>query len=212
MTTLAIMKDRIARELRRTNLTTAIAEAITTAIQAYDHERFYVNESRENTFLTVANQEFYGVADAAFLAFLTKIDFVFLAIGNTPFELWPQLPRVMEDAATNSTARGQPTEYGWYQEQIRLFPIPPEIWTVRVAGVYTETAPLSDNEIGNFWMTKGERLIRSRAKQELALHVLKDLELAQLTGGAATEAYDQLNLATTRLTKTGGGRVVPMSM
>mgnify|MGYP003487895577 FL=1 len=40
MTTLATMKDRIARELRRSNIETQIGEAITTAIDAYQTERF----------------------------------------------------------------------------------------------------------------------------------------------------------------------------
>lgn len=210
MTTLAIMKDRIARELRRPNITVQIAEAINTAIQAYEHERFYVNESRENTFATVATHQFYGVSDAPFIGLLSKIDYVFLLIGDTPFELLPQRPRVMEDIATNGTTIGQPTEYGWYQQQIRLWPVPPDIWTVRVGGVIEQAAPASDGELNNFWMNKGERLIRSRAKQELALHVLFDTNLAQIAGAAATEALEQLNLATTRKTKTGGGRVVAM--
>lgn len=212
MTTLSIMKARIARELRRSNLTVAIEEAINTAIQAYEHERFYVNESRENTFSTVVDQMRYGVADAAFIGLISKIDYIFLTIGDQPFELYPQLPVVLEDASTNGTTTGQPLEYAFYDEKLWLYPIPPEIWTVRVGAVIEQAAPASDAEVNNFWMTKGERLIRSRAKQELGLHVLMDMELAQLSGAAATEALEQLVIATTRKTKTGGGRIVPMNM
>lgn len=212
MTTLAIMKDRIARELRRSNITTQIAEAITTAIQAYEHERFYVNESRENTFSTIVDQMRYSRSDVPFLEFVTKIDYVFLLVGDQPFELTAQRPRVLEDASTNDTTTGQPQEYGWYQSQLWVYPIPPEVWTVRVGAVMAVAQPVTDFETGNFWMTKAERLIRSRAKQELALHVLFDNDLAVTAGGAATEALEQLSLATTRITKTGGGRVVPMNM
>lgn len=211
MTTLAIMKARIASELRRDNITSQIAAAISTAIAAYEDERFYTNESRENTFTTVAGQEFYDSSDASFIASLTKIDYVFLYIQDTPFELSPVLPRIMEDASTNATATGTPEEYCWYDEQFRLYPVPADAWTVRVGGVLSISEPASDSETGNFWMTKAERLIRSRAKQELALHVLKDTELAQLMGGAATEAYTQLDRRTKRITKTGGGRVKPMN-
>jgi hypothetical protein len=45
MTTLAQMKTRIAQELRRNDLTTEIANAISTAIAAYQYERFYFNQS-----------------------------------------------------------------------------------------------------------------------------------------------------------------------
>lgn len=211
MTTLAIMKSRIATELRRSNITSQIATAISTAIQSYEDERFYTNESRENTFSTVANQEFYTSSDAAFIGLLTKIDYIVLYINDTPFELAPTFPELLEVASTNSTSTGSPSEYAWYDEKIRLYPVPDEVWTVRVAGVLSTAEPASDSETGNFWMTTAERLIRSRAKQELALHVLRDLELAQIMGGAATEAFEQLDRRTKRITKTGGGRIRPMA-
>ena len=45
MTTLAAMKTRCAQELRRNDLTTEIANAISTAIEAYKYERFFFNQS-----------------------------------------------------------------------------------------------------------------------------------------------------------------------
>lgn len=211
MTTLAVMKARIASELRRSNITTQIAAAISTAIGAYEHMRFYTNESRENTFPTVIDQEFYTSADAAFIAFLTKIDYVFLLINDQPFQLKPEQPDFLEDASTNSTTTGSPECYGWYDEKIRIWPVPAGVWTVRVGGVLSIAEPASDGETGNFWMTKAERLIRSRAKQELALHVLEDDQKALRFGAAAEEALEQLQERTTLITKTGGGRIKPMS-
>lgn len=204
------MKSRIASELRRSNITSQIASAISTAISAYEDERFYTNESRENTFSTVADQEFYTSSDAAFIGLLTKIDYVFLYIDNSPFQLHPTFPEYLEEASENSTSTGSPSEYSWYDEKIRLYPVPDEVWTIRVGGVLSIAEPASDSETGNFWMTTAERLIRSRAKQELALHVLRDVELAQIMGGAATEAFEQLDRRTKRITKTGGGRIKPM--
>ncbi len=211
MTTLTVMKARIASELRRSNITTQIADAINTAITAYEHERFYVSESRENTFNTVASQEFYSSVDAPFLASLTKIDFVFVEIQNTKFELIPIQTRLMEGATSTSITIGTPVEYNFYEQKLRFYPIPSDIWPIIVGGVSSVAAPLTDGEANNFWMTKAERLIRSRAKQELALHVLKDVTLAQMMGGAAEEAYEQLNVRTTRITKTGGGKIKPMN-
>jgi hypothetical protein len=45
MTTLTAMKSRIASEFRRDDLTTDIADAITTAIAAYSNERFSFNQT-----------------------------------------------------------------------------------------------------------------------------------------------------------------------
>ena len=210
MTTLAIMKARIASELRRSDLTTQIADAINTAIGAYEHERWYVNETRENTFTTVAEQPNYGVSDAAFIGVLSKIDYIFLTVGNQPFELLPETMKFIEDSGTNNTFLGQPGWYAFYDEQIWLYPVPNDPWTVRVGGVIEQAAPVSDAEIGNFWMIKGERLTRSRAKYEIQLHVLKNAQAAMEMATAVTEAYDQLNVRTTRKTKTGPGRVRAM--
>lgn len=207
MTTLAAMKTRIAEELRRSDLTTQIAAAIQTAIQAYEHERWFFNESRDNTFATIVNQANYGVTEAAFIGRITKIDYVFIIIGDQPFRLKNDAMIDIEDVSTNNTFYGQSDSYAWYNRQLYLYPIPNEIWTVRVAAVFETSAPLTDGEANNFWMTKAELLIRARAKYEIQLHVLKNPEAAGLMASAVTEAWDQLNLRTTRLVKTAGGRV-----
>jgi len=209
MTTLAIMKDRMARELRRSNITTFIAEAITTAIGAYQDERFFFNEKRTPTFNTGASQEFYDSTDLADLNNLLKIDYVKLIVGNTVYDLLPDRPKEIEGASSNSTSTGQ---HVWYGQKMRLYPIPAEAgWVVRVAGLYVYAAPASDGEASNFWMTTAERLIRSRAKYELATHVLRDTELAQIMTANTEEAFRQLQERTNQLTQTGGSRVRAMS-
>lgn len=210
MTTLATMKARIATELRRSDLTAQIAEAITTAIKAYEHERFYWNESRENTFPTVADQQNYGSTDAAFIGNITKIDYVYLLVGDTSHKLIATTLDEMENVISAATSAGQPSEYAWYDEQLWLYPTPPEVWTVRVGAVLDIAEPATDGELNNPWMVKAERLIRSRAKNELFLHVLRDFEMAQAMALAVDEAERQLFVRTTRQTKTGGGRVKAM--
>lgn len=211
MTTLSIMKDRIDRELRRNGtIDTQIAEAISSAIAAYQDDRFYFNEKRTNTFSTVANQEFYSSSDFSALSLLVKIDYVTMLVGNTVFDLLPDIPVVMEGNSDNATSIGQPGWYVYYEQRIRLYPVPADVWTVRVAGVYRYAAPASDDEASNFWMTEAERLIRSRAKYELATHVLRDMELAQIMTANTTEAFTQLKGKTNKLTQGGNGRVLPM--
>lgn len=210
MTTLAVMKDRVARELRRSNITTQIAEAISTAIFAYQDERLHFNEKRTFTFPTVATQEFYDSDDAADIGNIIKIDYAKLHVGNTTFDLLPDFPSDIESSSTNATAIGQPGWFIYYGRQIRLYPIPAEVWNVRIAGLFKYAEPATDAETGNFWMTDAERLIRSRAKYELALHVLRDTELAQTMSSAVTEALEQLKRWTNKLTQRDNGRVRPM--
>jgi hypothetical protein len=58
-------------------------------------------------------------------------------------------------------------------------------------------------------MTDAERLIRSRAKLELALHVLRDDALAATMAEAVKEAWGDLK-ATTNMLFAGDGRISAM--
>ena len=210
MTTLAIMKSRIADELARDDLTSQIAYAIGDAVAAYEDERFFFNESRGLTFSTVIDQEFYTESDAADIANLVKIDYVSLLTGDQPFQLLPMRPSEIEFLSTNGTSTGQPNWFLMYDESIRLYPVPDAVYTVRIAGVLKTAAPATDAEASNPWMTKAERLIRSRAKLELALHVLKDIELGAVMQQAVEEAWTQLKSRTAQITQIGDGKVKAM--
>lgn len=210
MSTLAIMKARIADELARSDLTSTIAYAISDAIKAYESERWFFAETRDLTISTVAQQEFYDSDDTAALANLLKIDYLTLYIGDQPYSILPMRPAEIEHAATNGTSYGSPSWYCYYNQQIRFYPIPDDVYTIRVGAAVKVAEPADDSEANNPWMTTAERLIRSRAKMELALHVLKDAELAGVMGQAVTEAYDQLKDRTNQITQVGDGRIVPM--
>ena len=197
------MKARIASELRRSNITSQIASAITTAIETYQQERWIFNESRSVTFPTVAAQEFYTSADSASIPLLIKLDYAKVYIGDTAYALHPDDPSRMEELSDSATNTGQPSTYLYYDESLRLYPVPDGVYTIRLAGVFVAAAPATDDEASNPWMTKAERLIRSRAKLELAIHVLQDQELAAAMGEATRDAWDDLKTRTNRLTGTG---------
>lgn len=210
MTTMTVMKARIADELARSDLTSQIAFAITDAISAYEDERFYFNESRAITVTTVADQEFYDSDDAAALGTVNKIDYVMVYSGDQPFTLTAMTPAEMEAASTNGTSTGQPWSWCWYVNSLRLYPVPDAAYTVRIGAAVNVAAPATDGEANNPWMTKAERLIRSRAKLELALHVLKDQDLATTMAEGVKEAFDQLKSRTNQLTQHDQGRVRAM--
>lgn len=210
MTTLAIMKSRISDELARSDLTTQIAYAITDAITAYEDERFFFSESRALTFSTAADQEFYSSTDDADIGKIQKIDYVVVYVGTQAHQLEYERPEDMEIDSTGTDGTGQPWAYTWYGDQIRLYPTPDAVYTVRIGASYKVAAPASDGEASNPWMTHAERLIRSRAKAELALHVLKDIELAQTMTQALEEAYDQLKGRTAMLTQAAKAKVRAM--
>lgn len=208
MTTLATMRTRIGSEIRRPGLTSQIDAAIATAIGAYQSERWLFNERRNVTFSTVASQEFYTSSDHASIPLLVKLDYAKVYVGNTAYDLEPSDPSTMEGLSDSATNTGQPGEYVYYGESLRLYPVPDAVYTIRLAGVFVVAAPASDGEASNPWMTTGERLIRSRAKLELALHVLFDQGMATAMGEATAEAWADLKRRSN--TMTGSGRIRSM--
>lgn len=219
--TLGAMKARIADELARDDLTSQIANAINDAISCYSNERFYFNETRSLTFNTVANQEFYTHTDLPDLDNILKIDWIKLYVNNYPYTITATPPEELEAMSVTGVSLGQSYQYSFYNQTIRLYPIPAfSNWTVRVAGVISKAPPANDSESGNVWMADCERLIRSRAKWELARHVLNDDDLAVRMGGTSTDpegdpdggaigdALKSLRAKTKRLTQIGTGGIV----
>jgi hypothetical protein len=210
MTTRGTMQARIRRELRvGTRLDADIPDAINTAIDAYAGERFSWAESRTAcVFNTVADTEFYdqNSAGASALARLIEIDWVSLVVGNSTYELRDMRPDAAEWIGV-TTAKGQPFRYSWYEEKLRLWPIPNGVYPIRVAGLFRVAPPADDNEAGNPWMTTAETLIRCRAKAELARHRMQEAALAEAMDIEAAKALSILIGKT--VGRIGTGCLVP---
>jgi hypothetical protein len=204
------MAARIADELARTDLTSQIQYAIADAIAAYQAERWWFNESRTTvSFSTVDGTEFYTSSDDADIANIRKIDYVVLYVGDDVRKLEYRCPEDMEYLSANGTQEGTPWSYGWYDNKLRLYPVPDTVYTIRIAAHVKVAAPATDGEASNPWMVDAERLIRSRAKLELALHVLRDDALAATMSEAVKEAWSDLK-STTNMLLIGDGRMRAM--
>lgn len=208
MSNLGTMKSRIADELARSDLASQIAFAIMDAIEAYQPERMFFNESRNITFATVAGTQDYTAltGDVSLVKDIYAIDHVHITIGSTVDELDYIYPEEFDLLSDNGAWTGQPYGYTLYNNTIRLLPEPSDAWTVRIAGHIKKAVPADDGESSNPWMTDAERLIRSRAKYELALHVLRDTELASALASAVTESFDILKGTSNKKVGTGSIR------
>lgn len=207
---LAAMKNRIADELGRDDLASQIALAIADGISLIQNERFYFNERRDVTISTVANQEFYTAGDNGFdLTTVLKFDYAKLILNAYPYTLPPLHPDEMERLSREGTSTGQPLYYCWYGEQFRVWPVPTQVYSIRLGVQYSVSAPASDAEPNNAWMTKAEMAVRSRAKAELYFHVIKDTDKGT-TQQQLSQAYvTQLKLETNQKLQQGGWRVSP---
>jgi hypothetical protein len=200
------MKERIASELRRDDLSSAtefrvlsqvsdIHDAIHTAIKEYEHEQLYFMQSRGDVvFNTVASQDIYTSSDEADIASITKIEFAYAIIGGMSIKLWPRRADLMEGSNTGGNALlGQPAFYSWYSEAIRVEPVPNDVFSLRFGCFLKIAAPAADGTTGNRWMTDGELLIRCRAKAELYEHIIKDAAKADRQHGLAAAALKTLH-------------------
>lgn len=214
MATLGDMKARIADELSRADLTDQIDKAISTAISAYQIDRFSFSENRDTVFNTVAGQQTYGAADDPAIETMPKYDWMTIVIANSLRTIWRIHPEVLDYDSGNTNSSGQPYNYSYYGRKIRLYPTPNEVWEVRINGQAKISAPADDDEADNVWMNEAETMIRSRAKYEIAVHLLRDDALAVLMspdkpapgtkGGHETfKAWRRLKRYATRQTSTG---------
>lgn len=195
--TYADMQTRIADEISRSDLTSQIALAIQTAIKFYERERFYFNESNGITFNTVLGQEEYTSSDNADIPNILNIDDVRITIssGNV-YTLAPRNWDFLEDTSMSSLQdRGLPTTYAYYSRKMRLYPVPDNVYAIRITAVKALPA-LSAGTDANDWMTEGEDLIRYKAKWELYTHTIRDFDMAKACADSEAMALQKLRGAT----------------
>lgn len=212
MSTLGILKTRIADEIVRDDLSSQIGNAITTAISLWASTRFVFNEKRY-ALTTVASQEYYPMSsltntDGSAIATgetLLEIDSFTLTYGTEPYTLGDRTQQWL-DREQSATFTGQPNSYGIFADQIRLSPIPAGAYACKISGLAELGTLTSDND-SNAWMTNGEALIRAQAKILLYRDIIRDMEGVATAKDALAEALDPLTRR--RAAKVQTGRIAP---
>lgn len=202
MSTYGDMKARIADELSRTDLSSQIASEIQSAIFYYQDDRFYFDQRRDVTFNTVASQEFYSNSDITNFNLLIDLDAVTVTVNGNRFNVKPWPYPDLEMISVTTTTLGEPNYYAIYAQQMRLYPIPQQVYSVRLSGVFSLAAPILDAD-SNAWTNDAEELIRARAKKKINLNYIKDTEQATIDQTSETEAYNGLINRTAKYLSTG---------
>jgi hypothetical protein len=181
VTDFVTMQTRIADELVRDDLSNQIKLAINDGIKQWEAERFRFNEKRYRI-LTVAQQEYYDVitptlltsAGAAVDTGETILEIDSMVRGGSRYPLTDRTQSWMDDQQSGNSY-GPPTDYAFFANQLRFFPIPDAIYTVDISCMgRLGPNPLVDDGDTNAWMTEGEVIIRGQAKLILCRDVLKD--------------------------------------
>ena len=231
--TLATMVFRIAAELgarfdlagswgssspQRPN-SEAIRNAIFTAIGEYQKQRFRFNEldpANPITFNTIAGQHTYSTNECPALATSYFIDYLNIRIGNTLMQLSQVTPERQHLNIQLFTQFGLPVSYAYEGNTVLLYPVPAAVYEVRLGAHLQIPGPVDDNETDNVWMTQAERLIRCRAKYEIAVHVTRNMPMAQAmspepgSGGETHRSFQSLKAEGNKITSTRS-RVKPMA-
>ena len=194
--------NRIGDESLRSDLANQIKLCIQDAIGHYEVERFWFNQFRDRTFMTVPGQEFYGAADLGDIPHVLEFDAVTLTVGSTR---WP-LSKIgyvqLEDWNTDASARGQPTHYAYWGRQIRLYPVPDTAYQVRLSGLFKLPALVADGD-ANAWTEDAEELVRHRAKAILYSQYLRDDANAARATALEFAAAERLSATTARRMSSG---------
>lgn len=209
--TLGQMKTRVIRELgQRTDLAADVADAINDAIAIYQKERFRFSEvtpGSEPTFNTVVGQSVYTTAANANIGTLYLVDYLLLNIGATNQYLSRIQPVEIKLLLQTGTQSGQPTSWAYEGNEIIVYPVPSAVYSITIGGHIKIPAPANDGEAGNAWMNDAERLIRSRAKFEIATHVTRNPTMAAAMspepGGATYREWSSLKREGNRVVSTG---------
>lgn len=205
MSTLADMLAEMADDMERTE-TDAFRKKVVAAIRQYQPKRFFFNESRDTTFSTVATTDFYTWADIG--AEFYKIDGVFVTdTGGNILPMAVDDYRSLETLIDTTASNNIPTVFAYIAGGLRLYPVPDQVYLVRVTGHEKIAAPAEDGEEDNPWMTEAYDLIMSRAKAELYAHRYEDPANAAIMRTAEEDAYLRLNAASGK--KTGTGYFLP---
>lgn len=180
MTDFGTMQDRIANEVYQTadatnlsgGLTTAqVQSAIQSAIKHYEREEFWFNQTT-GTFATVADQEYYTSSDLADIATLVRIDSMKGTLGSTKLNIEQTTFEKIDDWQ-NGSVTAFPRHFAYYKENIRLYPIPDDAYTITMAWLKRFSALSADGDT-NAWVDDAEELIRQRASADIRINILLD--------------------------------------
>jgi hypothetical protein len=192
------MVNRIATELRRSNLTDSIKNAINDAIDEAAVDRFYFNEYTTSFVTSTGIEEYNDLG-------LKTLDTSWFFMGTTRYDIETYNDLDMDDLAIGNVQ--QSSQFDLISRtggKFRLYPTPSSIVTVYVKGFGKLTpSPLVADADTNSWMVDGEQFIRALAKRNVLRDIVRDYGEATVYDTIA-EDYKAKLLETT-VNKSGVG-------
>lgn len=212
------MASVISDEIDDTQMeyTLQIRRAIYEAIRYCERENFYFNETREFSFNTVEEQQWYGYdtpsyldpetgrhEDLSFFNRIIRITSAFTTYGPYPNGIKRRLswsrPDELEYFTDNAAARGIPDTYSYFDMKMRLYPIPRGgPFRVRLLVEPIRLAPIVNEDKEHPWFLHAGDMIKARSKYNLYKNILKDIELANVSLNTFKDELQALREETSR--------------
>lgn len=177
-----------------------IQSAIYQAIRWCEREVYYFNETRDVTFPTIEGQEWYNSADNEQISRLVRIVAAYSERQDgSRTTLRRVTPEDLETLADNSASRGEPYAFTYFEQQIRLYPIPDAAgYTIRLQLGPYRLAPITNANETNAWTTEAFDMIKYMAKHIVYRDVLKDDNEAAKALSVYQAEHDALKAETSR--------------
>ncbi len=193
--TFGLIKQRVSDEMKRGELSvsaTAVGQSVIDAIKHFEKKRFWFNTGLD-TVVTAADTPTIGSAIVGIL----QIDSMKAVIGNRDYPLTKMSYAEMERIDSGQWA-GYPEYYAFYNDKIRLYPIPNAVYSIKVSYLKTITDVSLDATAAatNEWVDDCEAMIRKRAKGELFQNELRNHNEASIMFAAAQDEYIELKRTT----------------
>jgi hypothetical protein len=197
--TLADLHAEIADDIERADLGPQIATAVERAIRYFQPERFFFNDGYV-TFQTIPGSDVYSAGDAGGIPDLMAIDSAVMLDGDTPTVL-KRVDEAWIEAGDQPTSQSRPCAYSYFERSLRLWPMPSDVWTVRLMAHVRLLAPGLDE--ANAWTDEASGLIAARAKWHLALNALRSAPMAQMQAQIVTDELNALRGRSNVIASTG---------
>ncbi|MCK5602535.1 hypothetical protein KAR91_11715 [Candidatus Pacearchaeota archaeon] len=200
MTTYNDLKDQIADDLNRSDLTSQIEAGIANSVALYNQSRWWFNEGR--AFISAsASQAYYAVPSD-----MLDKDTMLVTIGGSKEPLVEKSYEEIDNKDTD-TYVGTPAEFCYFADQFRLYPKPNTGFTLTLSFHKVLDPPTAS--ASNAWTNRyiGFNLIRHATVREIAMHKMNAPNKAALASAGEKNALTALTtLNTKRMTR---GRVTP---
>lgn len=203
MSTFLGMQNNIESFLLRTDISTMVQLAINRAIKKYSKSRFWFDETFSD-FFTVQGQWSYSQAALEIPVDIRQIDYMRINVNSVFYEVYQRDIQYIIDANVNSN-QGQPIDYAWFDRSVFFYPIPQQIYAIRLfyqKEYATLTLPTDNNDFTN--IPEAEELIECEALRWLYEKVILDEEKAMTYRAAAKEALRVLNEVNESMTGING--------